>query len=341
MKKIFLRVTGLFILSLAIGGCDKLLIGPEPPTDPLAVYDYFVNDFKRTYAVFEARHVDPDTFGLGLRPRISAQTTDQQLFDLIGGLTLTLRDTHVSFGSSRFGQYTYYPGAGRPANTRVNLQKYVVLGPPIGPVEYRQMHESSLGYILITTFMGGLAEITPGFEKIDDAMTTFADKKGLIIDIRGNGGGNTVNSRRIASRFADQRRLYSQESGKNGSGPRDFTPWRDKYIEPDGPRRFTKPVVVLTNRYTASAAEEFLMMMRALPNVRIVGDTTNGIVGQPALRELPNGWQYRATSKRQRFPDGSTAEGIGIIPTVTVWNTTADVAQGRDRMLETAISLLK
>jgi len=54
--------------------------------------------------------------------------------------------------------------------------------------------------------------------------------------------------------------------------------------------RYTDPIALLTNRRTFSAAESFVLAMRTLPQVTIVGDTTGGGSGNPLHRELPNGW---------------------------------------------------
>ena len=88
----------------------------------------------------------------------------------------------------------------------------------------------------------------------------------------------------------------------------------DDYLEPTGKRQFLGPVAVLTNRRTFSAAESFVLAMRTLPQVTLVGDTTGGGSGNPLFREMPNGWSLSVSRWLERAPDGTTHEGRGIGP---------------------------
>jgi C-terminal processing protease CtpA/Prc len=199
------------------------------------------------------------------------------------------------------------------------------------------MKEPTLGYIFIPTFDGSKSD----FEAIGDAIDKLSDKKGLIIDVRSNGGGQTQNAELVASYFTDKSVVYGKTSAKIGPSKNDFSAWEETTVEPAEKNQYLKPVIILTNRKSFSSTEIFLMIMQNFPNVQIVGDRTGGGIGSPVGRELPNGWVYRLSTHRFVRPDGSTPEGKGIIPDFTVWNTANDVADGRDKMLEKAIDLLK
>lgn len=91
----------------------------------------------------------------------------------------------------------------------------------------------------------------------------------------------------------------------------------------------------------ADDAEDFLLMMRSLPNVRQVGDTTlGGVVTRPSTRTLPNGWSYRVPDALSHDLRRQPITG-GIVPHVPVWISPADSIRGRDRILETAVELLR
>ncbi|MCF0236758.1 MAG: peptidase S41, partial [Bacteroidaceae bacterium] len=111
-------------------------------------------------------------------------------------------------------------------------------------------------------------------------------------------------------------------------------------LKPSQSLRWQKPVVVLTNRSTYSAANAFVMYMRQLPNVTLVGDRTGGGSGMPFSSELPNGWSLRFSASPMFTPAMQHTE-FGIDPDLKVDITAADWQRGVDTILETAIDHLK
>lgn len=77
-----------------------------------------------------------------------------------------------------------------------------------------------------------------------------------------------------------------------------------------------------------------------LPNVTRIGDFTGGGSANPALRTLPNGWQYTVSRWIEYRPDGTTFEGVGIEPDIRVDISAADAAALRDTIMDTAIAHL-
>ncbi len=326
----------LFIGSILFGACEKIVFRPDPQSDPLAVYDYFIDDFKKHYALFELKGIDSDTFGLALRSSVSSKTTDRELFKIIAQQSRTVKDGHVMILSSFASDFYYNVSKTVPANEAVNITNYassVLYGS--APIQYRNMIDPNLGYISISSFDGAKSD----FEAIGAALDKLSDKKGLIIDVRSNGGGQSDYADIVASHFTTKKIVYGKASAKIGPNKTDFSPWVDATITPSLTSQYLKPVVILTNRKSFSSTEIFLMIMQNFPKVTIVGDTTGGGVGAPAWRELPNGWVYRLSTHRLIRPDGSTVEGKGIIPDYVVWNTPVEI--GKDKILEKAIELLK
>jgi C-terminal processing protease CtpA/Prc len=178
-------------------------------------------------------------------------------------------------------------------------------------------------------------------QSIDVIINTLKDCKGIIVDIRNNGGGNDALGNVVAGRFADQQRIYSYIRWRNGPGHSDFTEYQAATIPPQGTRQFTKPVALLTNRHCFSSAEGTILMMKALPNVTVIGDTTGGGSANPIALTLPNGWSYRVSRWIQYTAQKTVFEGKGLPPDIPLWISPADSAAGRDAILEKAIQFLR
>jgi hypothetical protein len=334
----------LLLLVVVAVGCDTIL-GPDPANDPASNFDIFWKDFDKYYSQFSIRQIDWDSVYTVTKPRITVQTSDRQLFDILANIVSAINDMHVTLYSS-FGD-VYYQDISRgiyPSSKLVNPGKYLIPGYPQRSVmEYRSCKDTAIGYLIIPTFQGGngLNLRDDRYLMIDDVLQQFKNTNGLIIDVRWNSGGNSVNAETVAGRFADQKRLYMTFCSKNGPGRNDFSAWRELSIEPRGGFQYTKPVVVLASRATCSSAETFVMAMKVLPQVTIVGDTTGGGVGNPIFRELPNGWTYRMSTGIAATADGTIMEGRGIPPDIQVQTTVADSINGVDRIMEKGIEIIR
>ena len=161
----------------------------------------------------------------------------------------------------------------------------------------------------------------------------------MIFDIRNNGGGLLSNSERIASRFADQKRLTGYIQHKTGKGHDDFSEPYPVYVEPSERVRWLRPVVVLTNRQCYSAANDFVQRMREMPYAVIMGDRTGGGSGMPFNSELPNGWSIRFSASPLLDKNYEPLE-FGIDPDIRVDMTEEDMEKGLDTIIERAIQYI-
>jgi carboxyl-terminal processing protease len=98
---------------------------------------------------------------------------------------------------------------------------------------------------------------------------------------------------------------------------------------------------VLTDRYTISAGERSVMAFKTLPNVTLMGDTTNGAHGTMIGRELANGWFYSLVPQKVELFDGKSYEGIGLAPDIPVKNQLSEIESGTDKILQTAIEIFE
>ncbi|MDR3327801.1 MAG: hypothetical protein LBT04_06730 [Prevotellaceae bacterium] len=114
--------------------------------------------------------------------------------------------------------------------------------------------------------------------------------EGIILDIRNNGGGYFNYMYNTASLFYAGEKTLLYTSYKNGKGHGDFS--EPKSYEQKGKAFIanTVPVVILTGRYTYSAANLFAFVMNDLPNSVLIGERTGGGGGPITCVTLPNGW---------------------------------------------------
>jgi tricorn protease len=149
-------------------------------------------------------------------------------------------------------------------------------------------------------------------------------KEGLVLDIRGNGGGNTHDA--ILQELSH--RLYG------------YVRHRDSDLQTQPERIWTKPIVLLINENSFSDAEVFPQGFRSLKLGKIVGMPTPGYVIGTSPGVLSDGTQYRLPRVGFYTIDGRDMENLGIEPDYRVENTPEDIAQHRDRQLEAAVELL-
>ncbi|MGD8698938.1 MAG: S41 family peptidase, partial [Gemmatimonadales bacterium] len=303
--------------------------------------------FDRNYALFGAKRVDWAALYRVYRPMVTAETTDDELFEIMSNMLEHLNDNHVRLvgGGRRYrsGILNELDGAGyaeeEMADFSIGLvqSKYLVSELEArGRLRYAWLPDS-VGYLRIRGF-GGRAETA---EAIDEIVTEFRDAKAVVIDLRATPGGDDQVGKAIANRFADRKRLYMKTYERNGPEHDDFAPARYFYVEPQGPVQFTGTLVVLTNRWGISAAENFALAMRVLPHATLIGDFTSGVFADVYGDRLPNGWQFGVSFKLFVDPTGFCWEGIGVPMDLRITNAPEDIAAGRDRVLEFALDFIE
>ena len=171
-------------------------------------------------------------------------------------------------------------------------------------------------------------------------MAPMEGTKGLIIDIRDNGGGFLTNVPELVGRFITEKTLGGYVCHKTGPGPEDFSePFKIEYKPAKKHIQYLgKPIIVLTNRSCFSAANDFTSVMKSLPNVTILGARTGGGGGMPFNSELPNGWSVRFSSCPINNAQNELTE-FGINPDIEVHCDDIDLAKGKDAILDAALDL--
>ena len=267
--------------------------------------------------------------------RARGDMTSAQLFEVLSDMLAELRDGHVNLSASHdFGRYWTWHEA-YPANfSDTLLRRYLGTDYKIASgLDYRIL-DDNIGYVRYESFSDGIGE-----GNLDEVLSFMLLCRGIIIDIRNNGGGDLTNAEKLAARFCQEKTLVGYIQHKTGKGHSDFSALEPRYLEPSSRIRWHKPVCVLTNRHVYSAANEFVSQMKSLPTVQIVGDRTGGGAGMPFSSSLPNGWTVRFSAVPIYDAQKHNTE-FGIDPDYNVQLTDADFARGKDTIIEFARQLL-
>ena len=201
-------------------------------------------------------------------------------------------------------------------------------------LQYRILDDQT-AYLRCSSFGSELGE-----GNLDDILYYLSPCRGLIIDLRSNGGGLVSSAEQLAARFTNEKILVGYMQHKTGRGHNDFSKMEEQWLKPSKGIRWQKPVVVLTNRGVFSAANEFVQYMKCCPNVTIVGDRTGGGAGLPFSSEIPCGWSVRFSACPMYDRNRQSTE-FGIDPDHFVALTDADFARGIDTIIEYARQLLR
>lgn len=262
---------------------------------------------------------------------ISADMTTKGLFEVLGKMLAELRDGHVNlyatFDVARYwAWHEDYPQNFSDSIQRIYLGKDYKIA---SSLKYKVL-DDNIGYIYCESFENGI-----GNGNLSEMLQELAICNGLIIDVRNNTGGKLTTSTKLAERFTNEKVLVGYICHKTGKGHNDFSSPQAVYLDPSGGIRWQKNVVVLTNRSSYSATNDFVNSMNQLPNVTLIGDRTGGGSGLPFSSELPNGWSVRFSASPMFDPQMNHLE-FGIEPDIPINMTSEDMKKGKDSIIERA-----
>jgi carboxyl-terminal processing protease len=213
------------------------------------------------------------------------------------------------------------------------------------------------------------SEIVADFEKI---LPDLKGQRGVIIDLRRNGGGESDIGYAILKYFIDRPVLtFKWKTREHRAAYKAWGKWtsemppedlanldeeRKEYLEhyrgaawiegqpdtiyPVSAGGAIGPIVVLTGPLTASAAEDFLVALDSYEPAVFIGRRTAGFTGTPLVLDLPGGGIVLINTTIEMFPDGVEITN-GIKPDIEIEPTMQDVIDGKDAALERARSFLK
>jgi len=334
----------LFFVGLAVvfNGCEDLLIEPAESNQNLEDFDSAWTRIDNVYPFLEFKNINWDSIYDIYHPRAAAAKGDEFYF-VLHDLLAELKDGHTYYRTDGGGQvYPFYPQRhfkDRHAYSPFVVRKY--FDKPLqltasSSMEY-EILPGNVGYVFISDFHDSyLADEFPA------VLEYVKQTKGLIIDIRQKRGGSFQNVTAVVSRFITEP-LEAPTFYMLGEQI-DLSPF-----QPSGSFIYINPVVVLINGSTFSAGELCTEILKQLPQVTAVGDTTGGggvasnsePQNQRGAYTLPSGKViYIGTGYFERY-DGQTFEWQGVPPDIRVVQTAEDIQSGRDKQLEFAIDRLK
>ncbi len=194
---------------------------------------------------------------------------------------------------------------------------------------------SGLGYIQIPTFKGDRKRLVSEF---DYALASLNDSPGIILDLRGNGGGSTFIAHPLAGRFFGEPFTYGRETFKSRLPIRAWAKEFDYTVRPRG-ETYEGQVIIIVDTWNMSTAENFIAAMKDSGRATIVGRPTAGSSGNPVTFNLREG-KVRFSTGDFRRTDGQRIEGIGFQPHFKVEWTIEDIVMERDPDIKAAEEML-
>jgi len=199
---------------------------------------------------------------------------------------------------------------------------------------------SGNAYIKFNAFRSSVSK------EFKESLTKFKDAPALIIDLRGNGGGDVQEMRRIADYFFNNKVLFGRAVTRSGKpfsilGGLVKIPL-EGYVGSPGNQIWGKPVVILISERTGSAAESFTAGMQENNRATVIGTQSCGCVNfVNNLIGVKGGGEFQISELGYLSPKGRKIEGIGIMPDKVVASTLLDLRSRRDAWIEEAENFLK
>ena len=192
---------------------------------------------------------------------------------------------------------------------------------------YSKMEDNDIGYIYITSFDTNTPQ---QFEKHLKELQKQG-MKGLILDIRYNGGGTLDAVQAIADVIMDEGILLTM---KDKSGE------TKKVVETEDGKLIDVPIVVLVNEYSASASEVLAAAVKDRDVGEIVGVTTFGKGIVQTIIPLNDGSAIKITTERYYTPNGDYIHEKGVTPDYVVELDSENANEGVDTQFEKAKEVL-
>jgi hypothetical protein len=300
-----------------------------------AAFDQLWDAFDSTYAMFVIRpEVDWDKSRDEWRPKALACQTSDEFAAACAQMLKPLRDLHVSLSLAG----TDIPVFDRPRAANSN--------PPAHTSILGQLHVAGRLQWAVTADNIGFAGIygwddasVP--EQFDTALEHMRHTRGLIVDVRWNGGGNERLAQQVAGRFVPKQVVYAYDQFRDGPERTNLTKRFPRSVGPSGPWRYEKPVVLLIGQKCMSTGESFVGMMLAAPNVTSMGDHTCGSSGNPQVLDLPLDMTVGVPRWIDYKADGTPVDEHGFKPKIPFTSPPDGMSGKRDDLLSAALERLR
>ena len=181
----------------------------------------------------------------------------------------------------------------------------------------------------------------PGFdfepEQVAGLIARANNKRTLILDLRGNGGGYVVTLDEVASYFFDREVLIAENKERKKTKP--------EKTKPKGGDVFKGNIITLIDAGSASASEVFARLMQIEKRGIVLGDVSAGAVMESQFKSFSlgpediGGYGMNLTMADVIMSDGKSLECVGVIPDEIILPTGQDMAERRDPVMARALEL--
>ncbi|GAB3625761.1 S41 family peptidase [Pandoraea terrae] len=185
--------------------------------------------------------------------------------------------------------------------------------------------EPGIGYVRITSFQ---ERTVPDLaKKLQEIAKEQPGLKGLVLDLRNNGGGILQSAVGVSAAFLPSNAVVVTTNGQIEDAKQSYKATFDNYrlsASPEDPLKGepaiykTVPIVVLVNAYSASASEIVAGALQDQKRALIMGKTTFGKGSVQTVRQLSPDTALRLTTAYYYTPSGRSIQSIGIKPDVPV-----------------------
>lgn len=350
---------------------------------PVSTFEHTIHNFNDYYPFFELRGIlDWDERTENARAQVNSETTNEELLNTLIALISDLGDGHVSLSAGDDFEFIPFDQDGKFEDVLVSgfqnqseftdfdryvnaqFQRILVIrdsyfdpgslekagGEDQNIFQWATIGNGIAGYIEINS-MGGISESSPendlaaSQELIDRILTDLAHTEALIINVSMNGGGDLAITDAIASRFTTEKVTVSsyEAFGYDDSQTPQSSPRVHRELSPTERVAYSRPVATISGPNTYSAAEHFLLSMRALNHpVCFIGEPSDGIFSAPLDKQLPTGDARLGLSNMITYDHtGQAFEVIGV--PVDIEATTFEVVDSnsdRNQAIDAALTAL-
>ena len=303
----------LLVMILTFFSCDIPYINNLYGSDNISTFNYYCDQFKKHYVYMELKGKDIEILRSAYLDKFTNNSSKEEFFSVLSDFTNEFQDGHANI-MAPFGYSSAYSQIiNDSANYNPNYNSSVI--------KYNYLNNCDiLGYSL----KNGIIETSDGkygyiyYGSFTDSFTKYnveyilnrfinAGVKGIILDIRSNGGGALNYSQLLVSYFGynvgesstealkvwrrdginEYTQIYSLVESIGSTIP--FTISRNE-------NGYTGKVALLTNAESYSASSFTAALFLAYNNVKSFGQNTGGGMGIPYGGILPNDWTYRFSS---------------------------------------------
>lgn len=338
MKRIYPIILATILAALA-PSCEKAFMPPSPSANATHVFNCLWQDVDERYSMFDVKGVDWQQVYDSLRPQVRDGMDADSLFQICAAMLNTLCDGHVNlYGSwdvsrSDSVHRRFYTEEG--IDIRVVVLNYMGINyHTTGGIAHNALHNGKVMYLRYGSFSNAISE-----RQLRHIIASYPQAQGMILDLRGNGGGSISNIINLLSVMPSHGQEIYRSQIKAGPAHDDFSPLEPSFAPVNNGEVFDKPVYVLTDRGCFSATSTFAIATQAFDNLHLMGDTTGGGLGLPGMGALPNGWRYRLSVTRTLALDGSNYEN-GVPPDILLKFDRQGALLGRDNIIDSACSLI-